>query len=169
MVAFVLSRESSDVPRASVFTVFCWVRTKLAPNVHERRQTSKIEPFCPPKSSPGASAGPKIEPKRPRSSEETRPKCPRGRRKFFCRRERGNCERESASSAPEVRVGLVRPRAVISESLNGLLKKPHSPPPPTPRAPRPHPQVPTPPIGFSLFLANFRGAMQKRMQKSNST
>ena len=122
-VAFVLSRGSSDVPRASVFTVFCWVRTKLAPNVHERRQTSKIEPFCPPKSSPGASAGPKIEPKRPRSSEETRPKCPRGRRKFFSRRERGNCERESASSAPEVRADLRVPRVLISESLNGLRKQ----------------------------------------------
>ena len=78
LVGFVLSRENSDVPRVSVFTVFCWVRTKFAPNVHERRQTSKTESFCPPTSKPGASAGPKIEPERPRSSEKTRPKCPRG-------------------------------------------------------------------------------------------
>ena len=79
-VVFVLSHVSSDVLFIilSVFTVFCWVRTKFAPNVHERRQTSKTESFCPPTSKPGASAGPKIEPERPRSSEKTRPKCPRG-------------------------------------------------------------------------------------------
>ena len=57
-VVFVLSRESSNVPRVPVFTVFCWVRTKFAPNMQERRQTSKIKPFCPAKSSSGASANP---------------------------------------------------------------------------------------------------------------
>ena len=55
LVAFFVSRENSDVPRVPVFTVFCWVRTKLAPNVDERQQTSKVEPFGPPKSRPGAS------------------------------------------------------------------------------------------------------------------
>ena len=120
-VAFVLSLESSDVPRASVFTLFCWVRTRLAPNVHERRQTSKIEPFCPPKSSPGASARPKIKPERPRSSEETRPKCPRGFRKFFCQRESSNFERGSAPSASEERAGAPTSRTLISESPYGFI------------------------------------------------
>ena len=121
LIAFVLSRESSDVLRASVFTVFCWVRTRLAPNVHERRQTSKIEPFCPPKSSPGASAEPKIEPERPRSSEETRPKCPWGLQKFFSQREWGNFERESAYRASEERAGPRGLRTLISESSNGFF------------------------------------------------
>ena len=119
VVAFALSRESSDVPRVSVFTVLCWVRTKFAPNVHERRQTSKTESFCPPTSKPGASAGPKIEPERPRSSEKTRPKCPRGLRKIFSQRERANFERDGASSAPEERAEPRRCRREISESSNG--------------------------------------------------
>ena len=83
LVAFVLSRESSDVPHVPVFTMFCCVRTKLAPNMHECRQTTKIKSFCLPKSSPGASAGPKIEPEQPRSGEKVRRKRPRGLRKFF--------------------------------------------------------------------------------------
>ena len=51
-VVFVLSRESSDVPRVPVFTVFCWVRTKLARHARARRESSKIEAFRPPKTIP---------------------------------------------------------------------------------------------------------------------
>ena len=51
-VVFVLSRESSDVPRVPVFTVFCWVRTKLARHARARRESSKIEAFRPPKTVP---------------------------------------------------------------------------------------------------------------------
>ena len=58
-IDFASSRESSDVARVPVFTVFCWLRTKLGPNARERRKTSKIHAFRPPKSTPGAS---KIEP-----------------------------------------------------------------------------------------------------------
>ena len=116
---FVLLRGSHDMRFVSVFTVFCWVRTKFAPNVHERRQIAKTETFCPPTSMPGASVGAKIEPQRPRSSEKTRPKCPRGLRKIFSQRERANFERDGASSAPEERAEPRRTRAVIAESSNG--------------------------------------------------
>ena len=121
LVGFVLSRKNSHVPRVSVFTVFCWVRTKFAPNVHERRRTSKTESFCPPTSKPGASAGPKIEPERPRSSEKTHPKCPRGLLKIFSQRDRANFERDGASSAPDERAEPRSTRTVISESSNGFL------------------------------------------------
>ena len=65
LIAFVLSRESSDVLGVSVFTMFCWVSTKLTRNASERPAQSKIMLFRLPKSSLGASAGPKNEPKRP--------------------------------------------------------------------------------------------------------
>ena len=44
-VDFVLSRESRDVPRVPVFTVFCWLRTKSAPNARKRPRLSEISRF----------------------------------------------------------------------------------------------------------------------------
>ena len=119
-VVFVLSRESSDVLFVPVFTVFCWVRTKLTRNACERLKPSKIMPFRPPKSSPGASAGPKIEPKRPSSSGKPRSKRLQGLRKFISERERCNFERQSATGASEERAAPRGLRAGFSESLNGF-------------------------------------------------
>ena len=118
-VAFVLTRGSSDVLFVSVFTVFCCLRTKLAPNAHERRQTAKIEAFRPPKSNLGASAGPRIEPKRPSSSEKARAKYLWGLRQIKSQRERANFERENAPSASEERAGPRGLRRLLSESSNG--------------------------------------------------
>ena len=71
-VVFVLSRESSDVLPVPRFTMFCWVRTKLAPNARARRESSKIEAFRPPKSTSGPSGRPKIEAGRASSSVQER-------------------------------------------------------------------------------------------------
>ena len=98
VVAFVLRHGSSDV-FISVFTMFCCLRTKLAPNAYEHRQSAEIEAFRPPKSSPGTSAGPKIEPKRLTSSGKARPKRLQGLRKFQSQRKRGHFERARAPAS----------------------------------------------------------------------
>ena len=100
-IAFVLSLESSDVPRALVFTVFCWVRTKLTPNVHERRQISKLELFCPPKSSLGAFRAVLSSEKSASSSENVHPKRPRGLRNFFGRLQRAISNTKSPPAAEQ--------------------------------------------------------------------
>ena len=44
-VDFVLSRGSGDVPRVPVFTMFCWLRTKSAPNARKRPRRSEFSRF----------------------------------------------------------------------------------------------------------------------------
>ena len=57
----------------------------------------------------GTLGGASSSAKTAKSSEKARSKCLRSLRKFLCRRERGNFERESASSAPEERAGARAP------------------------------------------------------------
>ena len=51
-VDFVLSRESRDVPRVPVFTVFCWLRTKLAVRACTLRECAQNHHFRTPKPCP---------------------------------------------------------------------------------------------------------------------
>ena len=116
------TRDGSEVRFVSLLPVFYRCRTFCASNAAARKNFEKT-----------VVSGSKIEArgvlgtlgrasssaKTAKSSEKARPKCPRGLRKFISGRERGNFERESASSAPEERAGPRASRAVISESSNG--------------------------------------------------
>ena len=124
----VLSRDCSDVHETSFLMVFQQHRSMFASHERAHAGASKKQPFRPqktslgaPKSLPGASGRPKIEPKRPSSSDKARSKCLWGLRKFMSEREPGNFERESASSAPDERAEARRLRGEISESSNGFL------------------------------------------------
>ena len=116
------TRDGSEVRFVSLLPVFYRCRTFCASNAcraQKLRKTvvsgSKIEA----QGVLGTLGRASSSAKTAKSSEKARPKCPRGFRKFISGRERGNFERESASSAPEERAGLRSLRAGISESSNG--------------------------------------------------
>ena len=117
-------RGSSEVRFVSLLPVFYRCRTVCALNVCRTQKPRKNCRFWLQNRGlgrPGDPRASKFESQTGQVERKSASDAPAGAANFFCQRERGHFERESASQSLRGASGPPRPRAVISESSNGYF------------------------------------------------